>query len=188
MGQAVADAPRHYLPSRSELSSPGNDWEQTWYLARQQGLGSELTTFLWKLLHKLLPTQNRLLRMKKSRSSQCQLCTSNQEETLEHAFFLCTFNNGSGSLLLDHLRNLNATITPSRALLLDFKIDHTLQFSVVWLAGNFLMNIWNARSDKKQIRLYKIRADLESRASLLRESRYSDNGEIILEMLQQIFV
>ena len=89
---------------------------------------------------------------------------------------------------MDHLRNLNATITPSRALLLDFKIDHTLQFSVVWLAGNFLMNIWNARSDKKQIRLYKIHADLESRASLLRESRYSDNGEIILEMLHQIFV
>ena len=47
---------RMYTPSRAELLSPNMDWENTWRLARLKGLTSEQTSFLWRLLHQLLPT------------------------------------------------------------------------------------------------------------------------------------
>ena len=51
---------RCLLPCRAEVRSPETDWEVTWRRARLPFLGSELTTFLWWLLHRLLPTQERL--------------------------------------------------------------------------------------------------------------------------------
>ena len=188
MVQATDHSQRHYIPSRSELSSPDNDWEKSWHLARLPGLGSEMTSFLWKLLHKLLPTQDRLARIAKNKSSLCQLCTATQEENLEHALLNCEFNNGAGTILMKFLKKYMPRLTSSQALLLALDVDASLEFPVVWVISNFLSNIWNFRSEKKQVRLYKIRADLESRASLLRETRYLNEGQIILEMLQSIFL
>ena len=79
MSEDVQDRPRNYVPSCAELASPENDWELSWQLARLPGLGPEISTFLWRLLHKLLPTQDRLFRMSMSRNDKCQLC---QEDTL----------------------------------------------------------------------------------------------------------
>ena len=38
-----------FLPSRAELSSLETDWEITWRRVRLPGLGSQLTSFLWRL-------------------------------------------------------------------------------------------------------------------------------------------
>ena len=56
------DSPMQYIKTRSELASPNTDWENTWRRARLKGLGSEATSFLFKLLHLLLPTEQRLAR------------------------------------------------------------------------------------------------------------------------------
>ena len=45
------DSIKQYLPSRTELAWPAKDGDNTWRLARLKGLGPEVTTFLWKLLH-----------------------------------------------------------------------------------------------------------------------------------------
>ena len=47
---------------KAELRSPGTDWELSWSLSRLKGLGSEATSFLWKLLHCILPAEERLSR------------------------------------------------------------------------------------------------------------------------------
>ena len=51
-----------YIPTRLELASPETDWENSWRLARLKGLGPEHGSFLFKLLHKLLITKERLNR------------------------------------------------------------------------------------------------------------------------------
>ena len=56
----LEDNQRDFIMSRAELSSPTNDWERTWRRCRLKGLGSEATSFLWKLVHHLLPTEDRL--------------------------------------------------------------------------------------------------------------------------------
>ena len=57
------DTPRSLLPIRAETLSPSTDWPNSWRLSRMQGLESDLSSFLFKLLHKLLPTQDRVSRI-----------------------------------------------------------------------------------------------------------------------------
>ena len=78
-------------------------------------------------------------------------------------------------------------ITTRQLLLLDLELDDANEFPVIWMVGNFLELVWSSRIEKRQVRLYTIRADLEARASLLRETRHSTNLEIITEMLQTNF-
>ena len=89
------ETPAEYTPCRTELANPQNDWEKTWRLARLQGLGPEITTFLWRLLHRLLPIQDRVHRITSNNSSSspnCQLCQEGLLEDQQHAFFQCSFN------------------------------------------------------------------------------------------------
>lgn len=61
-----------FKPTRIELASPAAVWEVTWRLAKLSVLGPEHTTFLCKLLHKLLPTKERLHRTNTIPSPLCR--------------------------------------------------------------------------------------------------------------------
>ena len=61
-------SPATLLPCIVELPHTSTDWSCTWTLARSKGVGSDLTSFLFKLLHQLLPT--------KDRTSRIQICNS----------------------------------------------------------------------------------------------------------------
>ena len=63
-----------YIKSRAELASPETDWEKNWRLARIKGLGSEATSFLWKMLHNILPTEQRLARILPNSIPACKFC------------------------------------------------------------------------------------------------------------------
>ena len=78
-----------YIRSRTELASPGTDWELTWRRARLKGLGSEATSFLWKPLHRILPTEERVARILPNSSEHCRQCQTPSTANLEHCFFNC---------------------------------------------------------------------------------------------------
>jgi hypothetical protein len=181
------DIPRNYISSRAELASPENDWEHSWQLARLPGLGPDITTFLWRLLHRLLPTQERLLRMSKSRSAQCQLCHQEANEDLQHAFFHCQFNQIASHLLLQCLSTHSQGISERNILILGFQTNSSNEFPLVWFVGNFLYRVWISRIEKKQVQPYSIRAELEARASLLRETRHSDDAIQIGDLIELCF-
>ena len=82
------------VPARVEILHPSSNWQFTWRLARLRGLGSELCSFLFKLLHLLLPTQDRVHRMAGrigQSSDLCKLCGV-EVETPVHALFYCGHN------------------------------------------------------------------------------------------------
>ena len=181
---------RQFTPSRAELTWPENDWDSTWKLARLKGLAPEVKTFLWRLLHNLLPTQERVSRITSTNATSplCKLCQDELVEDQLHAFFSCKANNTASSALINSITSLVPQITTRQILLLDFSLDEMLEFPVVWTVGNFLQIIWGSRIVKKQVRLYSIRADLEARASLLRETRFGEHLEMIKELLQTHFI
>jgi hypothetical protein len=158
-------------------------------IGKTAGLGPDITTFLWRLLHRLLPTQDRVHRITRNQtSSNCQLCQEEVVENQQHAFFSCSFNANAGNLLLRGLSNLLPTITSNRILLLDLDIKAADdEHPVVWLIGHFLSNIWASRISKKAVRLYTIRADLEARASLLSETRFNNYGLKIKDLINLCF-
>ena len=91
------------LPLKCELASPATEWQRSWLLARQRGLGPELTSFLLKLLWGILPCKARISRNLPKVSPDCQLCSTasgapKRPETIDHVFFSCDGNHGPGSI------------------------------------------------------------------------------------------
>ena len=58
MNPPTDTSPQSLIPVRVEILSPTIDWPQTWKLVRSKGLDSDLVSFLFKLLHCLLPTKD----------------------------------------------------------------------------------------------------------------------------------
>ena len=170
---------------RAELAHPANDWESAWQMARQNMLGPSLTTFLFKLLHQILPTAERVSRILPNQSPHCTRCRENPPatETLLHAMFDCQASHAAGVVLLNGLRKFIPNLTPSQVLTLNFNPSEELSFPLVWITAHFLSSIWQLRADKKRVELIKIRTDMEASCRLLRNSRLSSTAEV----LSQIF-
>ena len=62
----------HFIPTRIEENSPTTDWENSWRLIRLKGLGAEHTSFLFKLMHRLLVTRERQHRTNSASSPNCR--------------------------------------------------------------------------------------------------------------------
>ena len=83
---------------RAELDSPATDWPTSWSICRQPGVPPDLASFLWKMLLNLLPTQQRLQRMRISETPACKYCP--EPGTLQHELLDCEHNMGVGKQLL----------------------------------------------------------------------------------------
>ena len=104
---------------RAETLSPSTDWPLTWKLSRTRGLGSELTAFLFKLIHCILPTQDRVSRLGATENlGICQHCHQEIEDLL-HALFSCQHSSVAGHALLGYIQTLVPTLSPEAALRLE---------------------------------------------------------------------
>ena len=76
------------------------------------------------------------------------------------------------SLFLIHI--LLMEITPSNEL------------PVVWFLAVAWMNIWSTRKSTRRLEYYKVRADLEAKVSLLRETRFSIAAARVGEFINRL--
>ena len=157
------------IPCRAEIRNPGYDWESTWSRARMSGLGSELISFLLKVLHDLLPTQERIARTNPAVNGDCTLCVPNVKEDLVHALIRCPGNQGTVQSVLDCL--LLTGVQDQDVLHLQIDLEEHLQLPVVFILAVVWSMIWESRRLGRRPELYKVRAELEARVSLLRETR-----------------
>ena len=100
-GVTMQGNPATLIPVRAEISRPGQDWSATWAMLRTRGLSSEDSSFLYKLLHQLLPTQDRINRITRE-SSVCKVCKAAPED-LVHAFFDCLPCKDTSALLISYV-------------------------------------------------------------------------------------
>ena len=155
-----------------------------------KGIGSELTAFLFRLLHHLLPTQDRVHRIvgadqeHPALPGRCSLCHAGTED-LMHAFFLCQKSAVAGHALLGYAQQCLPDLTPEQVLRLELGLDLSDgdQLAVVCLLATGLVYIWETRVQKKAIHLYKMRAEVEAKISILRKSRYWASGNKMLDMM-----
>jgi hypothetical protein len=83
---------------------------------------------------------------------------------------------GSDQALVDALRDTMPNINMEKILHLDFyEEDEDMEFPVVWFTAAFLFAIWERRSNDTRIRKYEIRAEIEVKVSLLRETRFHEH-------------
>ena len=169
------------IKCRTEQINAGIEWERVWRLARLKGLGPELKTFAWRLLHGILPIRTRLNRILSSKnlSTVCQLCEANEDENLQHAFIHCNFNQDFGLKLVQNMKSIDADMNVTDVLTLNIHLDGAEAFPYIWFACKTLYCIWNARVDKSRRKILSIRSDLEASANILRKTRSGEEDGII---------
>ena len=175
-----------YIKSRAELASPSTDWELTWTRSRLKGLGSEATSFLWKLLYKILPTEEIVARILINSSLNCKLCPNPVVADLEHSFFNCVSTQHVGRSLLSAVRHYAPEVTPSGLLRLEFDEQGENEMPLVWIISHALLYMWGVRLSGKSVDLNITRSLLESKINLLRETRYQSEHRKITEILEHM--
>ena len=89
---------QHYTPCKVEIAEPNADWTSCWAACRQPGVPPDLASFLWRLLHKLLSTQEKLHRMGTIRSPSCKMQGCSDIGSLEHELLHCVKNDEAALL------------------------------------------------------------------------------------------
>ena len=177
---------RQFKPCRVEVASPSTDWTLCWRICRLGGLGSELTSFNFKLLHQLLVSRVRLNQMTPATSPLCSHCTDENEDLL-HAFINCRFNNDAGKILLNIIKNFIPDISGQALLRLELcDLPKDSEFPITYFTSFILMTIWEKRMSKTRISLYDIRATLEAKCNLLRTTRFKDQVPTLETLLSNL--
>ena len=149
---------RFKIRMKAELNNPAPNWEISWSLCNISGLDSEDSSFLFSLLHNLLPTQERMHRVLGPNtviSPVCTLCTLNVVCDQAHALVQCPYNNDTITWIVRILRKLLPNLQPTQLLSLDQGIapsDDTA-LPTTWLVAKSLNTVWKARVNKKAILL-----------------------------------
>ena len=156
---------------RVELLAPSNDWSKSFYLSRLRGLSTEIRSFTFKLIHQLLPFNQRLNQFLPNNREDCQLCSAHYPESPLHGLFRCEKNNDAAQFLLHLTRPYDSTITEENVLLFNLNCEPMYEVPTMLVLATGLNLIWQNRINKKGTTLYQIRAEIECLVSLLRRSR-----------------
>ena len=135
------------MPCRAEFKHQELDWNRTWSFSVTSGLPSSFLTFLWRMLHDLLPCQTRLFRLKMPNvnSDICTMCDLNVLGDLTHSLMMCPYNGEAGQFLLDQLHQVLPSLLPSQVVLLDLDVAQDMQLPLVLITASILSQIWECR-------------------------------------------
>ena len=178
---------RPLIPLRVELGDQEVDWPRSWQLARLPALGPQLSSFLFKMLHQLLPTGERVAKILPASSPLCTQCGDNVVETLLHALFACSANLGLPQKLLACLKEYDPSLTPEKVLTLHLEVDIHFQMPIIWILATFLLSLWSARSDKKRISLSSVRSEVMAACRILGGSKFINAGHVVNQLASAIF-
>ena len=184
--QVDADGRSSLRPCKVEIANPRVDWAQTWQLASLRDLSSEDQTFLWRMLHDILPTQSRLHRlgMRNAPTPNCLRCDSLVPESLSHALVTCQKNSEVTAWLLPIVHQHLPGLQPQQLVQLDLgTMDESMRFPIVWLISNVFSLLWQSKKEKKVPTLFQTRAMLEARVTILRKTRINNHCTMIDTMI-----
>ena len=113
-------------------------------------------------------------------------CSTASVEDLPHALVHCSSNNGVGLKVVQAARSLIPGVTVEDLLQLNFRVEEDKELGIVWWLAAGLMAIWNLRTARKRVEQYLIRAQLEAKIYLLRETIFADAVEILDTLLVEL--
>ena len=183
----ISDTNQTFKPCRTESKNPQVDWESVWSLANLDGLCSIDKTFLWRMLHNIHPTQERLHRlgMRNAPTPICNHCNLNSIDNLSHSLISCTNNAQVSDWLLKVVRPHVPQPVPAELVLLHLgHIEEDMKLPLVWLIAQVLGQVWSSRKEKKRPQLYQTRAKIEAGIEILRKSRFIDASKKLKTMIE----
>ena len=120
-------------------------------------------------------------------AATCTHCDAHVDEDLQHALLHCSYNHGVGQSLLSVAQIHIPDITAASLLRLELaSISEEHELPLATFISAVLLAIWDKRYTKSRILLYDIRATLEARCQLLRETRYESTVSILSDMINEM--
>ena len=139
---------RKMIPCKVEERDPTISWTNSYSLCRLKGLSPDSKSFLFKLLHTLLPSKERIHHL--TATSPLCWCDSGEQETYSHLFFKCSKNKEAGEALLKCSQAYDTSLTLEKALRLELEADETFLLPTLILLTTGLEFIWENRKPERQ--------------------------------------
>lgn len=172
---------------RAETARPDLEWGVIWARARMRGLSNESRTFLWRMLHNLHPTKERLNRTmtRTNPTPICDRCDLNQVDNVQnHTFTGCTETVEAMTWLITQLRMLDVGVTAEKVVWLQFDVQNEHEeLACVWLTAETLAYVWAKRRSRDPIQLASMRAILRARVEMMTKSNLYSNAAALLQDL-----
>ena len=162
---------------KAELNYDG-DWDHIWKNSRSACLNDDCISLAFKILHDLLPTEDRIASVLRNSSALCKFscgCVSDQV----HIFFHCVHSSAIGDWLMSLVGCIFPLATPESTL----KLDVFDNESLVWIILETFHFIWDHRVKGKRVTVLECMAKLKSEAEMLIETAHDDKATIILQYL-----
>ena len=87
--------------------------------------------------------------------------------------------------MVNMVKQHDPNVTEEKILRLEFECEDAFEMPMVWILAQSLLYMWGVRSGGKTVDRVVTRAILESKISLLRETRYANEHQISKEMIEQ---
>ena len=85
------------------------------------------------------------------------------------------------------LKTYAPTLETESVLRLELEVDDDMELPLVWLIATVFHSIWKLRTEKSRVRLYEIRAQMEAKVNLLRETRYRNSAILLDQIVENFF-
>ena len=172
-----------WIPTKCEARDPTISWDRTWHYATHYGLNSEQTSFVFKLLHNILPTKSRLYRLKQKESPACTLCSTGSSEDSLHALLTCSYNSDVNKWIQDISQKVVPNCQLKDIIYFNLELSKAMMFPMIWFLSHVFCIVWQLRISKKTVNLFNIRAEIEAKINILRKSRLTEATAIIEGLL-----
>ena len=156
---------------RVEELQPEVNWGRSFSLARLKGLSPNQKSVLFKLLHQLLLTGERVHRLQPNKSPACSLCRTAPLDTLLHAIFECEANTTAAGAMLRAAQCYSPALSSAGLLRLEVEAQDPFALPTVVIVATGIELIWSNRLKSAVTSLAAMRAELEARAGLFRQAR-----------------
>ena len=177
------------IPCRVEVKYPEVFWSESFRICRLRGLSPAEKSFLFKMIHLLLPSKERVFHLTNQGSSQCG-CHPDVPETYEHLFFQCEKNAEAGQSLIRCAESYCGNTSVEGILRLELTADDPFLLPCAIILATGLRFIWENRKLKKNTTVFAMRTELEMATSIRRKARsksIQEAGSIMANILNNFF-
>ena len=165
-----------------EQKYPECDWSLTWERLRVPFLSSETISFLWKLVHDLLTTEERLNLTLGNVPASCRYgCEAHLLANQIHCFFNCSLTYIVGQWLLKTVRIFGPTNEENI-----LKLNVPNNNALIWIIAKTLHYSWIKRSSNKTCDSPSFLASLEAELMIMNETRYKQLADEIKLIIRQV--
>ena len=122
--------------------------------------------------------------MNLSESPLCELCPHGIEEDLQHAMLDCDHNAVVNDWIIAVLIDIDpgvidSDLTALNILTLNLDIEADKKLAVICFLSLALKEVWETRQKRRQMSLFKIKAQIQAEVAIMKRSKHEQSADII---------